>query len=232
MAEGPKGRSMRKDPATPAAPARPPDPVPGPAADEPSPFASFGPSSGSMTASAEQNRAQSLGVLAIVGGGVFTVAAAIVVALVVILLYLGYRTVQREVASTDPKKDQHVRDSGHLGPIDPGAPRPPPRPHPVGDPGGDDTRGGQGSGIPPGPATVVVPNTMVFLSIEVNCPGGYRARGSFRGDTDTTMRATVPTVPGDERCTVTFQGSEPAKTWISGNQTKYCTFNPVVCRDI
>ncbi|MEQ1506719.1 MAG: hypothetical protein ABMB14_31115, partial [Myxococcota bacterium] len=204
-----------------------------PQADGASPFAGYGPDAGSMTAGAEVSRSQSLGVLAIVGGVVVTVGAGLVLAALVIVLLFVYRqqTEGGDLAAAD-KAARHVKDTGVAGPIDntqPAHPRPGKAKTPVpGDPSVHDPS----AGPPPGPATLIVPNEQMFLSIEVNCPGGYRSRGSFRKDTAKTMRATVPNVPGDERCTVTFQGSEPAKTWVSGNQTKTCTFNPVVCHDV
>lgn len=228
-----KGRSIsgpenaRREPPA-AVPAPPSGPVPGPG----SPFARYGPDANAMVASGEENRRQSLGVLAIVGGLVFAVVAAVVVGGVVILLWFAYRQsgIGGEVVAVDPTDARHVRDTGFAGPIERPAVEP-----------GSGTRRGKGDpvrdpnvrdpslGPPPGPATVIVPSTMMFLTAEISCPGGFRKRGTFRQDSPTTLRATVPDVPGDEKCTVTFQGSEPAKTWITGNETKTCTFNPVTC---
>jgi hypothetical protein len=234
VSDGPKGRSISRRPMS-GDGAPPPVAGSGDAGDDRpaplSPFAGFGPDARTMTASAESNRSQSLGILAIVGGVVFSTAAALVVAVLVLLLYLGYRKVQGDdLAANDPRKG-HVRDTGSAGPIEDARPVVPGRPRPGGG-GGDGTTRDPSMGPPPGPATVIVSKKLVFLSIEVNCPGGYRSRGTFREDTKKTMRATVQNVPGDERCTVTFQGSQPAKAWITGNQTLSCTFEPVVCHEV
>jgi hypothetical protein len=80
------------------------------------------------------------------------------------------------------------------------------------------------AGPVPGPITVIVPEDILFHSIEVRCPSGVRKRGSFNG-----QRATVQGVPPLERCEVSFQGSEPARAFIKAGETKKCTFNPTVC---
>lgn len=55
-------------------------------------------------------------------------------------------------------------------------------------------------------------------SIEVNCPSGFRERGSFSG-----TRASVANVP-NEPCTVNFKGGAPAKfSPVRGNQSLTCT---------
>ena len=181
-----------------------------------------------MTAAAERNRSQSFGIMAIVGGVVFSTVAAVIVAIFVLLLYLGYRQV-RDTETAANKKDQHVRDTGSAGPIE--------NVQPVGgggrrvrtDGGGENSTRDPNARPPPGPVSLIVSDEKVFLSIEVNCPGGYRARGNFRKHGSKEMKATVQRVPSDEMCTATFQGSEPAKVRVSGNQTKRCTFNPVDC---
>lgn len=236
MADGVKGRSIARRGG--GGGERPPaGPVPGPADDEDrggalSPFAGYGPDARSMTAGAETNRSQSLGILAVVGGVVFSTAAALVVAVLVLLLYLGYRKVQDDQLAADDPRKGHVRDTGTAGPIQRPQPVAPGRTRPGSGKPGDPSYRDPSLGPPPGPATVIVSKKLVFLSIEVNCPGGYRSRGTFKPDTKSTMRATVQNVPGDERCTVTFQGSQPAKTWITGNQTLKCTFDPVTCHDV
>lgn len=83
------------------------------------------------------------------------------------------------------------------------------------------------TGPGPGPATLLIPPDALYHSVEINCPGGFRGRGKFRKG-----KAVVYNVPPDERCVVTFQGSNYVKDWISGHQTKMCTqFQPVpICR--
>ena len=183
----------------------PPAPLDGPVPPPVSPFARYGPHADAMIESAEENRSQSLGVLAIVGGLVFAMVSAVVIGVVVLVLWLMIRQsgIGGDVATADPTDDQHIRDTGSAGPIVqpdpvPGGGRRVGKGPATGDPNARDPS----LGPPPGPATVIVP---------------------------TTMKATVPDVPGDQKCTVTFQGSEPAKTWITGGETKTCTFNPVTC---
>ena len=78
-----------------------------------------------------------------------------------------------------------------------------------------------------GPITIEVPDDVFFHSLEINCPdAGIRRRASFRRN-----KASTSGVPIAEECTVTFQGSEPAKTTIRGGQRKKClNFNPTDCR--
>jgi hypothetical protein len=230
-----RGRAMRPNKDDRPAPPVPPPPVtppPDPGGNA-SPFAQYGPGAGSMGEMAEENRSQSLGILAIVGGLSFSVAAAVIMAVLVLLLWLLYSaaTGDSPLAGDKAGKDQHVRDTGHANPQLP-APGTGRRTGNGGVAGGDPTVRDPSLGPPPGPASVIVPKEMMFLSIEVNCPGGYRNRGDFRKEGKSSKKATVQNVPGDERCTVTFQGSEPAKTWITGNQTLSCTFNPVVCNQV
>ena len=73
-------------------------------------------------------------------------------------------------------------------------------------------------------ATVTIAKNVLFHSIEVNCPSGVRKRADF-----IALRATVRELPISEECTVTFQGSQPAKATLSGGQTKSCTFAPTHC---
>ncbi|MEZ4238837.1 MAG: hypothetical protein R3F59_22320 [Myxococcota bacterium] len=222
---GRRGRTIRRadDPA-PSADAAAPSGDDAPL----SPFAGFGPDARTMAAGAETNRTQSLGILAIVGGVVFSTTAAIVVAVLVLLLYLGYRKVQDDKLAEAGTDKQHVRDTGIAEPVEnvPVRPRSPGKGRTD---RGENTVGSPNNGPPPGPVSIIVSKKMVFLSIEVNCPSGFRSRGTFRPDAKGTMKATVQNVPGDERCVATFQGSQPAKAWVTGNQTLQCTFDPIVC---
>jgi hypothetical protein len=207
----------------PAGPGRS-EPRGGPA---PAPFATYGPDARQMAGQVEGSRSQSMGVLAIVGGLLFMTVSVVIVALVVLLVSFFVFQVTRddELAGKDGGKNRQIRDTGSEEPIqrERGGGS-----HVAGDPG-DRTVGDPNAGPPPGPATVTVPNEMMFLSIEVNCPGGYRSRGKFKRISADMMSASVYDVPSDESCVVTFQGSEPAKANISGNQSKICKFNPTEC---
>ena len=225
-AKGAAGRAIRR-------PGGAPEPPPSRSDDRgaaaPAPFAGYGPDSRLIAGAVEGSRAQSMGVLAIVGGLVFMVGSVVVVAIVALLVALFVFDAQLPGTrlAGDEIKDRHIRDTGFANPVQPepggGAGRAP------GDPG-DRTVADPNAGPPPGPATVIVPDEMMWFSIEVNCPGGYRGRGKFRPhSTKGWMKATAHNVPGDEKCTVTFQGSEPAKTYVTGNQTLQCTFNPTEC---
>lgn len=179
-----------------------------------------------MAGGLEGSRSQSRGVLAIVGGMLFMAASTLVILFAVLLVMLWWTGTQivGGVATTEDGP-QHIRDTGFADPQR--SVRNGPGPRTPGDPGSGSDR--DPNFIPPGPATVVVARDMMFHSIEVNCPGGYRNRGTFKKADGGMMSATVPNVPGDESCTVTFQGSEPAKTYIRGNERKICKFNPVEC---
>jgi hypothetical protein len=199
-----------------------------------SPFAAYAPDSRIMNAHAEQARSQSFGLVAIVGGLVFMVGAAVVITLVVVIALFFVRDELGEVIAGKGDKDpKHVTDTGFVREIEQPQPGRGPRVADPVDPDDPNRVRDPRLGPPPGPATIIVSTSMFFHTIEVDCPGGYRNRGKFRKDAGgQTMRATVPNVPGDEKCTVTFQGSEPAKTYVSGNQTKQCTFNPTQCHDV
>ncbi len=195
-----------------------------------SPFVPYGPGSHVMAGDADRAHSQSMGVLAIIGGLLFMVGAAVVtVGLMVLAWMFLVDKVPDTTVSTDAPRG-HVQDTGVASPV------------PIPEPGG-----GVGAGVAPpvddkdppdfaaaqvGPATIIVPDTMLFHSIELNCPGGIRTRGKFRPYNETELKATAQRVPADERCVVTFQGSEPARTHISGNHTLTCTFNPVVCHRV
>ncbi len=224
-ARGAAGRGLRRPGI--AAGAAGPGGAPQPSSPgAPAPFASYGPDAAQMAGEVEGARARSLGVLAIVGGLVFMVASTLVLVVVVLLMMLWWTGRQnRGDLAANQDGEQHIRDTGYADPTR--SVRQGPGPRAPGDPG--ERTVGDGNVIPPGPATVVAPAEMMFLSIEINCPSGFRNRGRFKKISDGMMSATVPNVPGDESCTVTFQGSEPAKTYITGNQKKICQFNPTEC---
>jgi hypothetical protein len=229
----PKGRTLRK----PEQEVPPPSPValPPPVGKDPrSPFGGFGPEAGTMTAAAEESRQKSMSVFVIVGGIAFALLSALIVALAMLLLLFVYKQMQApdDVAGKD-EGPQHIRDTGFAEGLpdlpDPKTPGPR-RPGQTDD--GELSQRDPSLGPPPGPASVIVPKTTYFQSMEINCPSGLRARGTFVKYDKSSLKATVQNVPAEERCTVTFQGAEAAKNWISGHQTLSCTFDPIVCRKI
>jgi hypothetical protein len=181
-----------------------------------------------MAGQVEGSRSQSMGVLAIAAGlGFMALSVALVAVLVLLISFFVFQvTTDGTLAGKGDDKERQIRDTGSAEPIKSGG-----RGGVAGGPGdpGDRTVGDPNAGPPPGPATVTVPTNMMFLSVEVNCPGGYRSRGKFKRLSQDAMSATVFNVPSDESCIVTFQGSEPAKASISGNQSKICKFNPTEC---
>ena len=85
-------------------------------------------------------------------------------------------------------------------------------------------------GPAPGPIKIFTSAEYDFVSIEVDCSvSGYQRRGRFFPEGKGKMAATVREVPPDERCRVTFQGTEAATTWAFAHETRECTFNPTVC---
>ncbi len=67
-------------------------------------------------------------------------------------------------------------------------------------------------------ATVTIPRSESFTSVEITCPNGFRQRGTFLGG-----KATVPGVP-DQNCDLLFKGGLPAVNKISGGQSLTCSF--------
>ena len=160
-----------------------------------------------MHQEADRRRDDSLGLVAIVGGLIFMLASAAVVALAVLLVGLWVSTRGEGELAGGAGDPEHIRQGGPAPEVDTDDPL--------------------ATGPGPGPATLIIPPDALFFTVEINCPGGYRGRGKFKKG-----KAVVYNVPPDERCTVTFQGSTFAKTYISGHQTKMCTqFEPnPVCR--
>lgn len=193
-----------------------------PAADPGSPFGRFAPSADEMHREADKRRDDSLGLVAIVGGLLFMMASAAVVAVAVLLVGLWVTTRGGGDLAGATDDADHIRDTG-MAEVGPerrkAAPAGPAPEEEVDDP--------LATGPQPGPATLIIPPEALFFTVEINCPGGFRGRGKFKNG-----KATVYNVPPDEKCTVTFQGSTFAKTYISGHQTKMCTqFEPTpVCR--
>jgi len=216
---GTTGRGLHSIPGSAQAPSQAPAP---PDDGGHSPFGRFAPSSEEMHQEADRRRDDSLGLVAIVGGLIFMLASAAVVALAVLLVGLWVSTRGEGELAGGAGDPEHIRDTGlaEVGPererVRQGGPAPE-----------VDTDDPLATGPGPGPATLIIPPDALFFTVEINCPGGYRGRGKFKKG-----KAVVYNVPPDERCTVTFQGSTFAKTYISGHQTKMCTqFEPnPVCR--
>ncbi|MBX2801812.1 MAG: hypothetical protein KTR31_29305 [Myxococcales bacterium] len=226
--DGPGDVAGRGLPKTPEPRAQPPGAssaasTEGPA-DQLSPFARYTPDSASLDAHTDAARRYSLGVFAIVAG----IGAVVMGGLAVVVLMVGgvyLVTGEAGPGALAGGGPAHVTDTGH-GQAVPSEPRRRRR-----------RTGGGGVAAPrgpkPGPATVIVPTDMAFLSMELDCPGGFSRRGRFQPQAGgATMRATVQAVPAGVSCRVTFQGSEPAKTRIAAGQTRRCTFNPTVCKTI
>jgi serine/threonine protein kinase len=78
------------------------------------------------------------------------------------------------------------------------------------------------SGDPAQATITLAPGAPPFTSVEVRCQvSGYRDRADFVGGV-----AKVPGVPREE-CDVFFKGGPPAKSRISGGQSKTCSFQGV-----
>lgn len=201
--------------------ARPPEPLP-PQDKGLTPFGSYAPSANEMHADAERRREASSGVMAIVGGLMFMVGTAVVALLAALFvgLFLAFRPDQQLAGGAADGEDIVDTAVAEVGP------------------GKQPLKGGPGPATPepdpaatgpqPGTATLIIPPDAMYHSVEVSCPSGFRGRGKFRKG-----KAKVYNVPSDERCTVTFQGSNYVKWWVSGNMTMVCTqFEPVpICNE-
>ncbi len=206
------GRGLSSVPRGPAAPSGGGDDRP-PA----SPFVTYAPSAHEMQADAKRRREASSGVMAIVGGLTFMVGSAVVALLAALLvgLFLAFRP-DKQLAGADDQLAPIVDTA--IAEVGPGQQRPRgPGPGPNDDPDPAAT------GPQPGTATLIIPRDAMYHSVEISCPSGFRGRGKFREG-----KAKVYNVPSDERCTVTFQGSNYVKWWVSGHMTLVCTqFEPV-----
>ncbi|MEQ1572329.1 MAG: hypothetical protein ABMA64_42290, partial [Myxococcota bacterium] len=117
MSTTPRGRSLHTEARPPETPKSGPAPVAPPSPPSVSPFAQYGPGAGSMGEMAEQNRAQSLGILAIVGGLGFALAAVGGLVMLVVVLWFLYSAATGESPLATVQKDkQHVRDTGFATP--------------------------------------------------------------------------------------------------------------------
>lgn len=217
------GRGLKLDAAAPgpaAGPGSEPD-------DGLSPFQRFAPSADQLGGAAEARSGDSLQVMAIVGGLLFMVGAAAVVS--VLVIGVGWWTMGDMIE--DGALAGLGDDLAHIGDTD--VPEEILKKTPVGSkpkpgaaaPAGEEAAEPEATGPVTGNGTIILLQDKLFHSMEVNCPtSGIRTRANFRGG-----KATAYGLPTTEDCTVTFQGSEPAKATLRGNQTKACTFNPTQC---
>lgn len=214
------------------APEQPPDPpddrrpvVPG----GPSPFSGYAPTADELAKAAAAGAESSNQVAAIVLGMGFVIS--VMTVLVLILIGIGiFAWTQTQpddgLADADDDGKGHIRDTA-VGVIATPAPKKGGGSSKPADP--DDPDAPDAPPAPPttGPISISVPEGVFFHTLEINCPDAQiRRRAKFRGRT-----AKTDGVPITEDCMVTFQGSQPAKTFIRGGEHKECvTFNPTECR--
>ena len=224
------GRGLPSSSGPPPQEEPPPDDNPRrPVAGGASPFSGYAPTADELAHAAAAGAESSNQVAAIVLGMGFVLSVATV--LVLIILGIGLFAWSQSqnndgVADGDGDPKGHIRDTA-VGKIKDPQPRAAPRPGPGG--GEPDPEDPEAPVVAPttGPVSITVPEKVFFHSLEINCPdAGIRRRAKFRG-----RKASTTGVPINEDCAVTFQGSEPAKTYISGGQDKDCvSFNPTECR--
>ncbi|NCG21731.1 MAG: hypothetical protein GWP91_22165 [Rhodobacterales bacterium] len=199
--------------------------------DEPdgaSPFASYAPGSVDLTRAAEVGTESSNQILAIIGGLSFMLILAIFTVLAILMIGIFTWSQQDDgIAAIDDDDPTHIRDTDDIPDIIDIQPRPSSRPRTGGPDAGDPDAPTEPVPITTGNISIEVPKSAFFHSLEINCPdAGISRRANFR-----KQRASTSGIPIGEECTVTFQGSEPARTTISGGQNKVCiTFNPTECR--
>ena len=192
-----------------------------------SPFAAYAPSAQQLSESAAAGAESSNQILAIVFGLGFAIVSALIGALLILLvgLFAWYQIEDGDGLAGADKDKEHIRDTAVAGELAP-LPKPKRRGPSSNDP--DDTDAEEDAGpITTGPVSVRIPKSAFFHTMEINCPDAQiRRRAPFR-----RQRAYTTGVPIKEECILTFQGSEPAVTTISGGQDKECvTFNPTECR--
>jgi len=194
----------------------------GPIASGPTPIATPAGTQAAPHVGAGVQRAQSYRVFAVVIGLSFMVLLALTVTVIItVMAVMGSDDTPEAVA---PETTERVAPKPTLKQVDTGT-RPAPRPLPVG-------RGipRTSSRTPPAPAPVRPrpssgPGTITltiaessFSSVQVSCPSGFRDRQPIRGG-----KMVMSGVPR-EACTAFFKGGPPAKTQVSGGDTKTCTF--------
>lgn len=198
-----------------SAPEPPPAPTPEPTAPRGSPFQPFAARPDGL---AQAPRSDNLPVIAIVGGLVAIVLAA--VALVAMALVMA----SRGEPGGEPGTGALAGDGAvHLGDTDVGE---------VAEPRAPVRRPGGAAAVAPTPqrldGTIVLGENKPFRSVEVSCTrSGLRKRATFRDG-----RATVQDLPVDEDCSVKFLGAEPAQTTLRGGQTRRCVFGPTRCETL
>ena len=175
-------------------------------------------------------RTQSYRVFAILIGLMMMVSSVLVV-IVALTVYGVYWSSNQETSQRTPELTTPARTTPAL--FDTGLPAGRPEPQPIVKPKSS-PRPRNISPVPrppPAPPTspsavtiTLAPGSPRFSSVEITCPSGFRQRIPFGA----TGSATVPGVPR-EGCTAFFKGGPPAKSAISGGDSKTCSFNPTTC---
>lgn len=228
------GRGFQRGPARSNAPASAPQHLGAvggmlPATPGQTPFANAQVELGVNVAPSESNSNR---VLTILLALMFTGGMALFVsALLVVVGFFVYQDQKGNAAVENPDDvEVHVRDSGVIE--DPDVKQVVQRQQAYRQKLAEDNRDPMAEmfgGIGAGPVTIHKkgPGSEHYDGIEITCYAvtpTFRKRASFRGDT-----AHVDIVPA-ARCRLSFQGSVPVKSWVTGGDTRTCTFNPIVCR--
>lgn len=212
------GRGLKRSGPTPSEP--PVDPGPRDQHGAASPFQRFAPSAEQLATAAEARSADSLQVMAIVFGMIFMLGSALAIVGVVVGVGIYTMTDLMDDALADADSDGtiHIVDTDAVEEIV--------KKTPTGTWKQEEPTAPVPQGPTRGPGTILIDGDILFHSVEINCPrSGIRARAPFRNNA-----ATAQGLPLDEECIVTFQGSQPARASLRGNQRKHCTFNPTNCR--
>jgi hypothetical protein len=215
--KGPVGRGIKSA----EEPASAPEPAP---AERPggelSPFQKYG----GAAPPAVSNSSETVTVISMIIGLVMAVGAALVVIFVILFFVVGTQTGVITVPGVTPQQSTLDTDVAIAAPRPqnkPSAPRPKGPEEVVPEPEG------------PAPAREVSGTIIfdlkpgeLFHTVEAKCPStpNVRRRADIRGS-----KVSI-TLPDNEDCKLTFQGSLPASCYLRGGQTKTCTFNPTNCR--
>ncbi len=213
--KGPVGRGIKAQPddtsaPTEAAPARP---------HELSPFQKFG----GAAEPAVSDSSETVTVISMIIGLVMAVGAALAVVVVVLFFVVTATTGVITVPGVTPRQSTQDTDVAIAGPRA--------QPKPAGPKS-------KGPDVAPEPDPVLeareVSGTILldlkpgelFHTVEAKCPStpNVRRRADIRG-----TKVSI-TLPNNEDCKLTFQGSLPASGNLRGGQTKTCSFNPTNCR--
>lgn len=210
--------------------AQPPVGISGPVAQGPAPAAAV-PGVQAPPIPQDGGRTQSYRVFAILLGLMMMVSSVLVV-IVALTVYGVYWSSNQETAQRTPQVTAPAQAAP--APVDTGLPAGKPEPKPIVKPRSKPRPRSTTPKPAPPPAPTTTPGSVTislapgspkFSSVEITCPSGFRKRIPFGA----AGSATVPGVPR-EGCTAFFKGGPPAKTSISGGDSKTCSFNPTtVC---